>query len=214
MTSSVPRLVQAGLKIETFAGEVVVEHVAAGELSLPSGTLAVFDPQFGPKDRALQTPIPRGRVPVQVALVRYPDGDERVAGAWLRLSDMTVKRWSSAKPPSLYVESGVVCLSDPAQVEALRSDEKKRAEFQQRVEKAIDKNYKDTRSWGQLSLSGKTRAGAAADPGAFFCSSGFGDGVYGHYLGYDAKGHVSHVLTDFGLLLTEAEIEAMQDEAL
>lgn len=216
ISSSVPRLVQAGQKIETFAGEVDVEHVAAGELLFPSGKLAVFDPQFGPKDRPVKTPMPRGRVPVHVALVRYPDGDERVAGVWLRLSETPVKRWATAKPPSVYVESGVVCLADFTQVEGLGSDGKKRAEFEQRVEKAIDKSYKDTRSWGQLSLYGKPRAGpgAAADPGVFFCSSGFGDGVYGHYLGYDAKGAVTHVLTDFGLLLTEAEIEAMQDEAL
>ena len=213
--SSVPRLVQAGLKIETFAGGVVVEHVAAGEVSFPSGKLSVFDPQFGPKDRPVQTPMPGGRVPVQLALVRYEDGDERVAGVWTRLSQAPVKRWATAKPSSLYVESGVVCLADASKVEVLASDQKKRAELEQRVEKAIDQNYKDTRSWGRLPLSAKPRgAPPADDPGLFFCSSGFGDGVYGHYLGYDAKGAVTHVLIDFGLLLTEAEIEAMQDEAM
>jgi hypothetical protein len=159
--------------------------------------------------------MPRGRVPVQLALVRYEDGDERVAGVWMRLSETPVKRWVAAKPPSLYVESGVVCLADTSKVEVLASDQKKRAEFEQRVEKAIDKNYNDTRSWGRLPLSAKpSRAAPPDDPGLFFCSSGFGDGVYGHYLGYDAKGKISHVLTDFGLLLTEAEIEAMQDEAM
>jgi hypothetical protein len=78
--------------------------------------------------------------------------------------------------------------------------------FLKRVEKTIDANYRDTRSHADLLLTGRS------GPNLIACSSGFGDGGYGAYLGYGGKQQPLCLLLDFGLLLTQDEIDDMADQ--
>ncbi len=130
---------------------------------------------------------------------------ERVAFARIVFAPGPATRWEMALvkgqdpatlgPDEFFgygVDSGTGGFMDAA---ALRSYEARRNQegeaFDDQLFAELDKTYQHTRSWYLL----PTDAGNVA-----FFSSGYGDGAYPSYFGYDANGKLVAVVTDFLLV--------------
>ncbi|WP_374979883.1 DUF4241 domain-containing protein [Pseudomonas solani] len=194
-----------GYQVQVEGQDYRLHTQAIGELELPTGQLVACDPLVscdGPFTQA----VPKGRYPLQLAIARIGD-DERVAFARIVFAPGPATRWEMAQvkgqdpntlaPDEFFgygVDSGTGGFLDAA---ALRSYEARRDQegeaFDERLFAELDKTYQHTRSWYLL----PTDAGNVA-----FFSSGYGDGAYPSYFGYDADGRLVAVVTDF-LLLTE-----------
>lgn len=178
---------------------------AIGELELPTGQLVACDPLVS-CDAPFTQAVPKGRYPLQLAIARIGD-DERVAFARIVFAPGPATRWEMALvkgqdpatlgPDEFFgygVDSGTGGFMDAA---ALRSYEARRNQegeaFDDQLFAELDKTYRHTRSWYLL----PTDAGNVA-----FFSSGYGDGAYPSYFGYDANGKLVAVVTDF-LLVSE-----------
>ena len=80
-----------------------------------------------------------------------------------------------------------------ALAQALEADDA----FEARLLKRLDANYEDTRSWATEVLDKKSKANVV------LFTSGDGDGNFPTFVGLDAKGKLTAMLTDF--LLTSYE---------
>jgi hypothetical protein len=204
---SVPRTVQEKLTFDTFAGKVRTVHELCGKLTLPTGKLVAADAPDLPAAKPFKTMFPIGEHPVLLTVARYEDKDERIAAARVQFAKGNIASWEQASPDMVLVDSGTAALCDIAIVRDLSNMPKKdQAAFFKRIEKSIDANYRDTRSHADLRFSGRS------GPNVIACSSGFGDGGYGAYLALDSKRHPLSLLLDFGLLLTQPEIDEMADQ--
>ena len=204
---SVPRNVQDKLTFTTFAGKVKTSFEECARLALPTGRLVAADAPDLPAAKPFKSTFPLGEHPVVLTVARYEDKDERVAAARVQFAKGTVTSWEEANPSMILVDSGTAAFCDAAVVRDLSKMLKKdQTAFLNRIERAIDDNYRDTRSHADLRLP--TRSG----PHLIACSSGFGDGGYGAYLGYGAKKQLLCLLLDFGLLLTQEEIDDMAEQ--
>ncbi|WCD81472.1 DUF4241 domain-containing protein [Pseudomonas sp. TUM22785] len=192
-----------GYQVQVEGQDYRLHTQAIGELELPTGQLVACDPLVscdGPFTQA----VPKGRYPLQLAIARIGD-DERVAFARIVFAPGPATRWEMAlvkgqdpntlAPDEFFgygVDSGTGGFMDAA---ALRSYEARRDQegeaFDKRLFAELDKTYQHTRSWYLL----PTDAGNVA-----LFSSGYGDGAYPSYFGYDADGRLVAVVTDFLLL--------------
>jgi hypothetical protein len=185
-----------------------------GELVVTSGHILACDPMFLFAIPPFADTFPSGRYPVILSVAALPSGDQRVACALLRLSERTAVRWematlqgqtlSALSPGEVFgypVDFATGCFTDadvPAMLEANEAtrtdvaDESK--QFYDRLDDMQDKTYLPTWSWADLIVDETTGANVIA------FSSGFGDGFYSSYWGYDAADQRVALVTDFGVL--------------
>lgn len=202
------RTLTPGASFESAEGHWHVRPVPAGELVLPSGRIIATDPCY--LTRLDDTPpfvrtVSPGPYPVWLALARKARDApwaERVACMVLQLSEGPAVQWELALRPGerladlppghCYghgVDSGNACFVDAAAVAAL-----------------------DPAMLGTLYLDGVVRAYERARwrtrfvsvplPGAapvnlVACVSGYGDGYYPSWWGYDVAGGICALATDF-----------------
>jgi hypothetical protein len=204
---SVPRNVEENLKMKTFAGDVRGKHVQAGTLTVTSGKVIAADAMGILLAEPFKVKIPAGEYPVILTLLRYPDDDERIAAARLQLRDGKVLRWQEAEPSGFAVDSGTAAFCDDAATHYLDElPSKQQKSFFDRVVRKVDEHYRETRSWVDLPVD------RTAGTNLIAFSTGFGDGGYGAYLGYGPKNQPLSLLLDFGLLLTQEEIDDMAEQ--
>jgi hypothetical protein len=205
---SVPRCVKDNHTLPSFAGAVKTSSRQIGELILPTGRLRVADPDAIDESQPLNLRLGLGGVhPIVATLAKYPDKDERIAAVRLVLDPKHAPvKWTEAKPLIHSTDSGLSCYLDEDAAEhiALLKD-LPRQRLTTSLHKSMDQNYADTRTWGAVRVAQDTQANLIA------FSAGFGDGEYGTYLGHDRDGNLVTILTDFGLLLTQDEINEMDD---
>jgi hypothetical protein len=208
---SVSRALQAGGEFVTHAGRVSVSHVSAGTLVLPTGRLVTADPGYLDEAQPLEGfKVPAGEYPVTLAMLRYPDKDQRITAAILHLGG------PAAKPPiprswrqlgTFGVDTGLACYLDAAALDTARQWTKKGRElFWSGLNKSFDASYQDTRSYGSTVIDPRSGANLVA------FSSGWGDGGYASFLALDGKGKPLFLLTDFGLLMTQEEVDGLDEE--
>jgi hypothetical protein len=186
-----------------------------GNLILSSGKLVACDP-FDLDKGAFVTPVPVGTFPVHLSLVVYPDGDRRVAAAMLRFSDAMPEVWRAAQPaglrpdqvssggyPCYSVESGTGCFVDEAVVDAwyaasgFRADEYS-PDFWIYLEKWNDRLREEFEASGDKAC---TIDMSHLYPGNIIVfESGWGDGGYPSFFGYDLQQHLVCVVTDFRVI--------------
>lgn len=193
-----------------FRGErdevIEMEAHVLGALGVESGRLCAADPlttDFDPPPRPFAREVPKGRFPVELAIARLPNGDRRVACARVRFDQAAMAaRWEPAvfddEPPSASegedpdavpgygVDAGVGCFFDSAARATI--DESTSAAWLA----ALEANQVDTWTWHVANVG---------DVNVVMFSSGWGDGVYGSYWGFDASGRLVELVTDFELLL-------------
>ena len=190
---------------ENLEGKVKGEAIGLdvhdlGKLSLPSGRVIACD-GFILDSEPFETSLPPGDHPVLVAVAKLPDGDERIAFARVQLSDQPTVRWTAATCPGedspkpdpderfgYGVDSGLGAFVASEAIEALQEEIPDHMDY---VIRRMGETTRSTWCWA--------RARGECGNGIIF-SSGYGDGLYTTYLGYDADGAVTALLTSFDVV--------------
>ena len=186
--------------VESSGGPARVEVRNIGDLRLPTGRVIACDPIVEPDLRPFALSLPPGTWPVGVTIAHLPGGDQRIAAAWIRASTAPPVRWEAARiagmgdnPDSAYgVDSGTGGFVSPEAAASLaaRVDEG----FMDELTAQMESVYVHTRSWAVVPVGGTGGLNVAA------FSSGFGDGAYASWWGYDEAGRIACLLTDFGII--------------
>lgn len=177
--------------------------VTIGRIRITSGRLVACDPVVS-CGAPFQKPVPIGSFPLQLAIASTGK-DERIAYARITFLSARAERWelavvegqdvSTLKPGEFFgygVDSGTGAFMDAAALRHFEAQRNREGEkFDDRLFAEMDKTYKHTRSWHLF----ETKAGTVA-----MFSSGYGDGAYPTYRGYDKDGRLVAVVTDFGVL--------------
>lgn len=183
----------------------------AGKLTVSSGAIVACDPFVGLDDSPafLQT-VPTGLFPVRLAFpMVHGELGGRVAFARIDFNSEPIKDWRMAlvagndpvalKPGYIFgygVDAGTGCFSDKAALTAFLDAVKTRRVKENYYEDWITAGEDEGRKRGMnffLEVSG--------GPGNIIMfESGWGDGYYASYFGYDAQGRVAALLTDFTVI--------------
>ncbi len=169
------------------AGIVAITPVGLGDVVLPSDRLLVAD-MFAMAVRPEDLPAVDldglvGRFPVCLHVARLEPADERVAFAHVRFSERPVTRWTD-DPIGFGVDGGTGGIGSAEAVSAATVDT---------IEDylaAVEAHDVPTWSWANIT----TDAGRGANVIGF--STGYGDGGYPVYTGFDAEGRVASVVID------------------
>ena len=191
-----------------------VRTIRIGEVQISSGHVILADPfLMSTRDQPLTVSVPPGRYPVDLAVADAGDSGHRVALARLLISDAPPVRWALAvteeqDPATLTggdifgygVDAGTGAFVDAA------------------VPAWLAGRYppSDVDGYTALVDSWQTRGEAAAPEhgipygfalveslgpgGAAMFSSGWGDGYYASWVGYDADDHPVVIVTDFAVI--------------
>jgi hypothetical protein len=202
------------------AQEVTISVDPVGKLVLTSGKLLAWDLLMVPDERyCFKKVLEPGRYPVYVSVAEFPGGDARVACAMLRISEEPTVRWEAAavnEPDpeqaeerySYGVDSGTGSFMsvEVAQVLAplVWEDEGKKNMFEEFCDRVIAEmelnscGLYGSASWADMLVDGGTGANVVT------FSSGWGDGEYASFWGFDASGKLTSLVTDFAIF-PEAE---------
>lgn len=194
----------AGHTAQVRGRPLTFQHRLIGTFKLPSGQLVACDPFWCDEEYAwpFARQVPPGEYPLHLAIARFRNGDERVAFARLTFSREPAVRWEMAVAEAHEVETlrrgeilgypvdaGTGAFMD-AQAWRAFTERRQRGEeaFYDSLDAELDRTYAPTRSWLLMD----------AGPGSVaLFSSGFGDGHYATYWGFDARGNLVAALTDF-----------------
>jgi Protein of unknown function (DUF4241) len=178
--------------------------VDMGMIHIESGKIIACDPIVMDAARPFTQSFPVGLFPVQLSIARFR-GDERVAFSRIDFSDKPAVRWEFALDSgkkqiplagdSLYgysVDAGIGMFIDSAANRAFNARRKTDMNLWDSVF-INPRNVHAHSSW-QYNLY------TFQDHNLACFSTGLGDGSYGVYVGYDSKGKICRLLTDFGLV--------------
>ena len=179
----------------------------AGRLRLPSGKVIACDPFVNMDRPAFTVSVPPGEYPVQLALVDGGNNARRVAFARISISSEPAVRW----------EMALVAGQDAA---TLKSDEIFGYPVDAGTGSFLDAETAAA-AWpkmmadediaqGWITQGDKLSAGSATPtfhldvamgPGNIVeFTSGWGDGFYASWFGFDAQGRVAALVTDFAVV--------------
>jgi hypothetical protein len=194
----------SGTKDKLYGKTVEFFAVNIGKIKIESGKIIACDP-IDPRDApAFAATFPVGLFPVQLSIAKI-ELDERVAFSRILFSDSAVQRWELAVHPgqkllSIYdstfygygVDGGIGLFVDSVAnavfVASLNADQKVWDEV---FIKEMGRHERLTWDYTLHSFGGHNLA----------CfSTGWGDGTYGLYIGYDRDGGICQLLTDFDLV--------------
>lgn len=193
----------SGLTVTPSDGPIQLSGLGIGKLAVPSGRIVACDPFVCDGIEAFNRRVPAGKFPVQLAMARLSEGDERVSFARILFADRPAVRWEMAlrpgqtmkdlKPGYIHgygVDTGTGAFMDAAaQASYLAATANEAATM--RLVDALNDAPAGTRAW-------LLRPFGHANVAMF--SSGFGDGFYASYFGLDETGRVVALVTDFGVV--------------
>jgi len=191
----------ATLKQDTMS--FVFVAIDIGEINCETGKLIACDP-IGMRDaRPFVQQFPVGHFPVQLSVAAF-DGQERVAFSRIYFSDQPVVKWefaldSGQRKVSIFsdtlysygVDGGMGIFIDEKANQAFTALEKGDNYLFERAF-ADEMNKHDHLSWQYGNYHFQ-------EHNVVSFTTGFGDGHYGTYVGYDKDGRICRLLTDFGL---------------
>jgi hypothetical protein len=206
-----------GFSVEThdvYRGQTRVETVPfrvvdAGTLKLPSGKVCAADPFVALADaKPFTQAVPAGAFPVRLAVADFPSGGTRVAFARVDFTKAPVVHWAMAviegqdvatlKPDEIFgygVDAGTGSFFDPVAgrvaAELLEADENAWEAWQSEGE------ANGPKAIGPYSFLLDLPLGEA---NAVMFHSGWGDGFYASWFGYDKDGNVAALVTDFATI--------------
>ena len=177
--------------------------VPLGKLKVKEGKIYACDPISLFIEEPFTTDFPKGDFPIELAIATINGDDERIGFARIRFAETKPVKWALAlcegqdvahlEQDEIFgygVDSGTGSFMDAsgyrAYDEIYKSDD-----GLTEISEALEITYRDTRSW---LLWEKNGANAA------LFSTGYGDGLYASYIGYDSNGQICRLVTDFGLL--------------
>lgn len=195
--------------------DVRISNHQIGKLILTSGKVLAWDLLMGPDERySFKKSLKPGSYPVVLSVAHFhPTGESRIACATLRISEEQVVNWklASINDPgnepngeldNYGVDSGTGSFMDVDAAKAFcdmvwgESDNDKFEEYCESVIAELEKNSlceRGSTNWANV------RLGDAVAPNIILFSSGWGDGGYASFWGYDASGKVAVLATDFAL---------------
>ncbi|MBX3241858.1 MAG: DUF4241 domain-containing protein [Chitinophagaceae bacterium] len=188
-----------------FGDSVVFYQLDIGKLKVESGKLIAADViQFEEMPPFIQQ-FPRGDFPVILSIARFSNLDERVAFAQVLFSSDSITHWEYAllepqKPASIFsdtfygygVDAGVGLFIDERSNHAFR---KVSGVNPNAIDRYIFKRLEEqSRATWEYTLQYFEGGNLAA------FTTGFGDGHYASYIGYDKNGAPCRLVTDFGLI--------------
>lgn len=201
-------------KYQVDGAQITVGSLSIGSLNLPSGEVIATDPFTSPDTAAFTRKVPPGQYPVILSLASFADTDWAViAAAKIDFTGAEPVTWQLAivsgqdpndlKAGELFgfpVDSGTAAFLSP---QSARLHEKRLFRllgipdltYIQDLSDQMDSN-KATGYWIMVDLEPESQFNAA------FFSSGYGDGFYASYWGFDAAGNLACLVTDFGVLET------------
>ncbi|MCG2614113.1 DUF4241 domain-containing protein [Terrimonas sp. NA20] len=169
-------------------------------LHIKEGRIIACDPFLYNDDQPFTAQFPIGSFPVELAIARIND-DERVGFARIRFSQDKPVRWeiavvegqdtSTLSSDEIFgygVDAGTGAFMDASGGKELLSFLKAEYNNFQLLIDALEINDRDTWSWLEWQQNGANAA---------IFSSGWGDGVYATYIGYDANDRICRLVTDF-----------------
>ena len=177
----------------------------AGVLFLPSSALVASD-AFIIDATPFTLDVPAGRHPVSVLRSDFDDGDRRIAAAMVRFAAGDPVRWelalvpgqdrSTLGPDDIFgygVDSGTGAFTSPEAVAQLKTEASYTA-FSDALMAAMPGKAVTDPLTASVLVDPTTQVNVVA------FASGFGDGTYPSYAGFDRDGQVVVVLTDFGIV--------------
>ncbi|MBO2032444.1 DUF4241 domain-containing protein [Siccationidurans ginsengisoli] len=170
-----------------------------GRLTSLSGKLVAGDPIVLTDRPAFTQRFPVGSFPVQLALAKLTN-DERVGFARVLFSTARVAKWELARLPGekplALKDSSFYCYGVDAGMGAFINSVTNR-HLAEQSQATWDKIF--MRKPEQPGYKGYIYSFGAGNLATFL--TGFGDGCYATYIGFDAQGRVCQLLTDFGLVV-------------
>lgn len=193
-----------GTKSKMYAFSISFYPVDIGQINIESGKVIACDPIVMHDANPFSQTFPIGRFPVQLAVAKV-NNDERVAFSRILFSDKPVAKWEFAlqegqKPmpigeESFYgygVDGGIGLFIDERANKAYNELSKNNEKLWEEVFiKEMDKHSRPTWQYVLHEFNGHNFASF---------STGYGDGTYATYVGYDESGKICQLLTDFGLV--------------
>ncbi|MBV8252379.1 MAG: DUF4241 domain-containing protein [Chitinophaga sp.] len=177
--------------------------VEAGNLKNTTGQIIACDPYIPGQENAFTTQFPKGEFPVQLAIAKF-ENDERIAFARIKFADTLPTTWkmalcegediSTLQSDEVFcygVDAGTGAFMDTAaaaELDAFLAEDDAHYDY---LTTEMDKTYTHTRSW--MMWTGKSTNAA-------LFSSGWGDGCYGSFIGYDENGNICRLVTDFSVV--------------
>ena len=203
---------RAGNRDEWFAGSKLRESIteqSLGSLSLPTGRIVAADPLCLYDTDPFEKRMMPGSYPVWL-YIHHIDDDCRVAFAEIRFSEAAPVRfemaltWRQTEEEladgeyfGYGVDSGVGSFMDTEACSALVRLTNIEDGIPPELDELLEESYIDTYSAGNFALP-------ESDYNAAIFSTGFGDGCYPSFWGYDEEGEVCCLITDFMTVEDEA----------
>lgn len=191
---------------ETRVETVPFKVVEAGSLKLPSGRVCAADPFISlPDAKPFTQSTPTGAFPVRLAVADFPSGGTRVTFARVDFKHTQVVCWSMA-----VVEKQDVATLKDNEIFGYGVDTGTGSFFDPTAGKAAAELLKaDNDVWETWQTEGEANGPKIVGPYSFLLNlqlgeanaimfhSGWGDGFYASWFGYDADGNVAALITDF-----------------
>lgn len=194
----------AGTKVKMDSFPISFFAINIGKLRVESGKLIACDPIVMRDAAPFLQAFPVGQFAVQLSIARI-NNDERVAFSRIVFSNKPVVQWKFAllegqkqmpiDKDSFFgygVDGGIGLFIDQEANTAFENMTKKNGNLWSEVfTDEMDKHYRNTWQYVLHDFAGHNLASF---------STGYGDGTYATYVGYDEKGNICRLLTDFGLV--------------
>lgn len=195
---------------KNFVEHPLIETFDAGKINLPTGQLVACDPIITSDMKPFTVAVPKGEAPVYVHKERESGC---VAYIEIAFSNEPINRWEMALTEGQNlndlgkeeifgypVESGMGCFMDAATQEALNQLEadlfaKKGEDFEGIYAEFFHNHFFDTK--GAIDQFAFLKPSSDISGTIFAFEAGYGEGFYASYIGYDAKGNVAKVMTEF-----------------
>jgi hypothetical protein len=204
-----PEYLLLALANERKLADATIRQQRVADLSLPTGKLVATDAFVFTEAQPFETPLPCGVFPIILSVAQFSNNDQRVAFASIRFRDSTPVVWdmltldnqdsSKLEDGQFFgygVDSGTGCFIDEVAAKVLDRKMADDPEFYQQMMTEMERTYVHTWSWLNMPF-GKGNLVAF--------SSGFGDGAYATYAGFDSAGEISIVVTDFSVVPSDAK---------
>lgn len=197
-----------GATITDAQGAIATIQVQSlGDLVALRGQIIACDPLTAVEPRPFAQRVAPGRYPVFASVAMLADGDQRVACVMLRLREAAVARWEMARMEGqdnvelredeffgYPVDAGVGCFMDAHAAATLDARYESDESYDEALIDALEANRGQNWDYANITLDEANGANLV------MFASGWGDGVYASYWGYDADGEPVCLVTDFSVL--------------
>lgn len=191
-----------------------IRTIRIGAVQISSGRVILADPfLMSTRDRPLTISVPPGRYPVDLAVADAGDSGQRVALARLLISDAPPVRWALAvtdeQDPSTLTGDAIFGYGVDAGTGAFVDAAVPAWLAERHPPSDLDGYTALVDSWQARGEAAAPDLGipygfALIEPlgpgGAAMFSSGWGDGVYASWVGYDADDRPVAIVTDFAVI--------------